>query len=61
MATNAMQTKFIPMSSSVIVVRPLKDTLTPTGYDFKLLMLKRNPSLILFPGYFAFPGGMVEK
>lgn len=51
-------TKYIRVSSSVILVRK---SATPTmGQDYQILLLKRNPG-ISFGGLYAFPGGMVEQ
>jgi len=51
--------KFISLSASVILVRPF-DNPKSSFLDYQILMLKRNPNLS-FGGYFAFPGGMIEK
>jgi 8-oxo-dGTP pyrophosphatase MutT (NUDIX family) len=42
------------VSSSVIFVRPKEDT-------YQILMLRRNKNLRSFPGFYAFPGGVLEK
>ena len=48
--------KFIPVSSSVIIVRR---SLLKAPCDYEILLLKRNPK-ISFGNYYAFPGGMIE-
>ena len=51
----AFPSKYIPTSSSVIIVRPQK-----VRNDYEVLLLKRNPK-ISFGNFYAFPGGMIEK
>jgi hypothetical protein len=61
-------TKFINVSSAVIIVRRtakskksfphIKKGVKPC--DYEVLMLKRNPK-ISFGNYYVFPGGMLEK
>ena len=41
------------VASSVIFVRPRDDT-------YEILLLRRNPNLSSFGGYYAFPGGIIE-
>eukprot|EP00347_Sterkiella_histriomuscorum_P021957 403332184 len=58
--------KYIPLSSSVIIIRPRQPTTyanqinISSNYNYQILLLKRN-SKISFGNFFAFPGGMLEK
>jgi 8-oxo-dGTP pyrophosphatase MutT (NUDIX family) len=45
----------LKLASSIIFIRPAaKDKF---GSDYEILMLKRNPNLNAFAGFYAFPGG----
>ena len=51
-------------SGSIIIVRRVSDEEKASGesldgYDYKVLLLKRNMNLV-FGGYYAFSGGKVE-
>jgi ADP-ribose pyrophosphatase YjhB (NUDIX family) len=53
--------KFIPLSSSIIMVRPKQKSINPNStFDYQVLMLKRS-SKVSFANIYAFPGGVVEK
>ena len=50
-------------SGSIIIVRPLLPTESPdtnNGYDYKFLIMKRNPKIV-WGGFYAFSGGKVEE
>jgi len=58
--------KHIALSASVILVRPLpvttsQVTKTPSPLDYQVLLLQRNPNLSFAGGFYAFPGGKIEK
>ena len=63
----AFPSKYIPVSSSVIIIRR-QATAAAAGAterpsdrsDYEILLLKRNPK-ISFGNFYAFPGGMIEK
>ncbi len=61
MIKSTFPSKVIPLSSSVILVRP-KTTQTQykSAFDYQILLLKRN-SKLSFGNFFAFPGGMLES
>ena len=48
------------LASSVIFIRPLTPDESSTGYDYKVLLMKRHPK-ISFGGYYAFAGGKIEE
>ena len=50
-----ISSKFSPMSSSILLIRPLK-LAQKQPLDFQILFLKRTPGLYA-GGSFAFPGG----
>lgn len=52
--------KYISVSSSVILIRKHTQQTALSTQDYQILLLKRNPK-ISFGGLYAFPGGMVEK
>jgi ADP-ribose pyrophosphatase YjhB (NUDIX family) len=57
-------TKYISVSSSVLVIRRAAlesyKNQSLNKCDYEILMLKRNPKTS-FGGFYAFPGGVVEK
>ena len=55
---SAYPSKFIPMSASVLLMRPQSQS--SRGSNYEILLLKRAENL-RFGSYFAFPGGMIEK
>ena len=59
----AFPSKYIPVSSSVIIIRRQATAATERSSDrsdYEILLLKRNPK-ISFGNFYAFPGGMIEK
>ena len=48
----------LKLASSIIFVRPA--VTDQFGADFEILMLKRNPNLNAFAGFYAFPGGNLD-
>ena len=50
-------------AGSIIIVRPLLESEkknTTDGYDYKVLLMKRNEKIV-FGGFYAFSGGKVEE
>ena len=52
-------------AGSIIFIRPLSELektkcSSDNDFDYKVLLLKRNPRIV-FGGFYAFPGGKVEE